>query len=215
MMSFFRFLIRESAEVSHDITIARMNPVHSGHATVVNQVVNSAKQNNGGHTIFLTRSHDPKKNPLTPEQKLKHVKAAFPQSNIELTSPDAPTLLHQASKLHDSGVTKLNLHVGSDRVDDFQKILNSYNGKEGKHGYYNFNDINVLPVGGARTTASDDVDGASATKMRTAASSGNLHDFTKMAPNTMSIPQKVSMYNDTVAGMNPPVEVKPKKKKVA
>mgnify|MGYP003340555675 CR=1 FL=1 len=55
----------------HHITQGRMNPVHAGHELVVNQVRNAANKN--GHTIILTGSHDPKKNPLTPEQKLKHL----------------------------------------------------------------------------------------------------------------------------------------------
>ena len=117
----------------HHITQGRMNPVHAGHELVVNQVRNAANKN--GHTIILTGSHDPKKNPLTPEQKLKHAKRAFPGANIITASKEHPTLLHQLSRLHSNGVTELHMHVGSDRVGEFKELLNKYNGVEGRHGY--------------------------------------------------------------------------------
>jgi len=54
-----------------------MNPPTIGHENVVKQVMSGAKKDDAGHTIFLTHSHDSKKNPLTPEQKLKHAKGLF------------------------------------------------------------------------------------------------------------------------------------------
>ena len=69
------------SEVHHHITQGRMNPPTVGHEAVVSQVRKTAGEH--GHTIILTGSHDSKKNPLTPEQKLKHAKRAFPGANVK------------------------------------------------------------------------------------------------------------------------------------
>jgi hypothetical protein len=204
MLRFKYFFLKEEQEVHHDITFMRGNPIHIGHQTVVDQVVNSAANHGGGHTVYLTRSHDHKKNPLTPEQKLQYAKMAFPNANIELTSPDAPTILHQASKLHGQGVNNLHVHVGSDRVEQFRQLLSHYNGQRGNHGFYKFDSINVYPVGSERSDEDEGVAGASATAMRDAAQRGDRESFYAMAPTNLTADQKEQMLQDTAAGMVPP-----------
>ena len=143
-------------EIHHDITFMRANPLHIGHQSVVKQVMDSAAQHGGAYSIVLSHSQDPKKNPLTGEQKLGYAKLAFPRANVNLATTEAPTLLHQASQLHNQGVTHLHVHVGSDRVDSFKKVLHDYNGVQGRHGMYNFKDIQVHPVGAERKSSGDD-----------------------------------------------------------
>ena len=93
------------SEVHHHITQGRMNPITVGHEAVVNQVRKTAGSH--GHTIVLTGTHDAKKNPLSPEQKLKHAKRAFPGANVRLLDKEHPTLLHQMSRLHSEGCHSL------------------------------------------------------------------------------------------------------------
>ena len=80
-------------------------------------------------------------------------------------------------------------------------MIHQYNGKESKHGFYHFDSIKVKSVGGERSEASTGVEGASATKMRKAASEGREKDFHAMAPSTMSKPHKHEMYKDVRRGM--------------
>jgi len=187
------------SEVHHHITQGRMNPPTVGHEAVVNQVRKTAGEH--GHTIILTGSHDSKKNPLTPEQKLKHAKRAFPGANVKLATKESPTMLHHLSNLHKSGVTHLHLHVGSDRAHEFHTLIHKYNGVEGKHGHFNFKGIKIHKVGGERSDADTGVGGASATKMRHHASSGNEKEFHKMAPSAMSTKHKHELYKDVRHGM--------------
>lgn len=193
--------LMEAVDKHHHITVGRMNPVTIGHETVVNQVMNSAKKDKAGHTIFLTRSQNPTKDPLTPEKKLKHARRAFPTANIEMSTPQSPTILHHASNLHSQGVTHLTVHVGSDRVEEFSNLLNTYNGKNGRHGSYNFKKITVIPVGRPRKDSGDGVESASGTAMRKHAASGNREAFHKMAPSGMSMQHKDEMYNEVRRGM--------------
>ena len=57
--------------------------------------------------------------------------------------------------------------VGSDRVDEFDNLLNKYNGEEGRHGFYGFDNIEVVSAG-ERDPDAEGVTGMSASKMRAA-----------------------------------------------
>lgn len=93
------------------ITQGRFNPVHAGHEMVVKHVMNAAKKEGADHKILTTGSHDAKKNPLTPAQKVKHLSRAVKGAKVEAMGKDAPTLLHQMSKLHKAGYTHVTMHV--------------------------------------------------------------------------------------------------------
>jgi nicotinic acid mononucleotide adenylyltransferase len=186
---------------THHLTIGRFAPVHAGHALMINHVLNAAKSDNATHTILTTATHDNKKNPLTPAQKVKHLTRAFPAANVVALSKDSPTILHHLAKLHSQGVKNIVVHAGSDRAHEYNTLLHKYNGVESKHGLYNFNSIKVKTVGGTRTDADKGVAGASATKMRQHATSGNEKEFHKMAPSSMSTAHKREMYKDVRRGM--------------
>ncbi len=65
------------------ITQGRFNPVHAGHEMVVKHVMDAAKKEGADHKILTTGSHDAKKNPLTPEQKVKHLSRAVKGAKVE------------------------------------------------------------------------------------------------------------------------------------
>lgn len=186
---------------THHVTIGRFAPVHAGHAMMINHVLNAARSDNAKHTILTTATYDGKKNPLSPEQKVKHLKRAFRSANIEALNKSHPTLLHHLSKLHDSGVKNLVVHAGSDRAHEYHTLINKYNGVKGRHGHFNFNSIKVKTVGGTRTDADEGIAGASATKMRNAASAGDEKAFHAMAPSSMSTAHKREMYKDVRRGL--------------
>ena len=58
--------------------------------------------------------------------------------------------------------------VGSDRVREFETIINKYNDVKSRHGYYNFDNVNVLSAG-ERDPDAEGATGMSASKMRAAA----------------------------------------------
>ena len=83
--------------------------------------------------------------------------------NIEINTTNM--ILDIASKLHRQGYTEIFMVVGSDRVREFETILNKYNDVRSRHGYYNFDNINVLSAG-ERDPDAEGVSGMSASKMR-------------------------------------------------
>ena len=122
-MKRFRYHLKEEKRVPWHITFGRGNPFHEMHSQLGQHVKNAADEEGAGHTVVLSGTHGDIKNPLTPEQKLKHAQRAMPGVNVVVADKSAPTLLHQAANLHNNGVTDLNVHVGSDRVDEFQNLL--------------------------------------------------------------------------------------------
>jgi cytidyltransferase-like protein len=201
MIKFSKYKLKEAVqEPTHVMTFGRMNPVHSGHESVINQVTNMANKIGASHSVVVTHTNDPVKNPLTAAQKVKHIERAFPEANVQSTSTEHPNILHNAAELSNQGVKHLHLIVGSDRVGQFQNLLNTYNNKPGIHGNYNFKSITVHSAG-QRDPDAEGLEGASATKMREAAKTGNRKVFHAMAPSGMSTKHKDEMMQDVVSGM--------------
>ena len=66
--------------------------------------------------------------------------------------------------------------VGSDRIREFDTLLKKYNSVKGRHGFYKFNNIEIVSAG-ERDADADDVSGMSASKMRAFADKGDLDSF--------------------------------------
>lgn len=155
------------------ISFGRMNPVTSGHEVLVNKVVSTALDMNGTPLIFLSHSSDAKKNPLSYDDKIAFAKTAFGSSIIQKSN--ARTIIDVAKQLQ-SKYSDLVVVVGSDRVKEFESLLNKYNGKD-----YNYDSIQVVSAG-ERDPDADDVTGMSASKMRALAKDGNMSSFKKGLP---------------------------------
>ena len=133
--------INEKRRKSIAFTFGRFNPPTSGHEKLINKVASVRADT---FKIYLSRSNDPKKNPLSPRTKLTHMKMMFPRYSRNIEINNTNMILDIASKLHRQGYTEIFMVVGSDRVREFETILNKYNDVRSRHGYYNFDNINVL-----------------------------------------------------------------------
>ena len=201
MLSFKSFIVEEAKEKHHTIAFGRMNPITTGHESVVKKIHDVAKEHGGDHTLIVSHSHDSKKNPLTAAQKVKHAKRAFPGTKVKAASKEAPTILHHAAELHKKGVQHLHVVAGSDRHEEMHKLLHKYNtGENHAHGSYHFKSITVHSSG-HRDPDSEGTEGMSASKMREHASSGNKKAFHAGAPSSMSTKHKEEMYHDVRKGM--------------
>src|SRR6056300_351999 len=136
--------LKEAKGKSVAFTFGRFNPPTIGHEKLINKV-KSVPAND--YKIFLSRSEDPKKNPLSPRTKLDVMKKMFPSHarNIEINTTNM--ILDICTKLYNQGYTDVNMVVGSDRVREFETIIKKYNDVKSRHGYYNFDKINVVSAG--------------------------------------------------------------------
>ena len=133
-------------------TFGRMNPPTSGHELLVSKLKKTALRKSADVAIYLSQSQDPKKNPLSYLDKVRYAKVAF--GPIVKVSK-ARTVIEVLKEL-DTKYDNIIMVVGSDRVQNFEQLLNKYNQKE-----YTFDSIEVVSAG-ARDPDADDVSGMSA-----------------------------------------------------
>ena len=175
--------IGEAKSETTVFTWGRMNPPTIGHQKLVDKVVAVARQNNAMPHVYLSQSYDSKKNPLPYKTKIRLAKKAF--GNI-VTESRSKTLIQVMKELQEMGHTKAIMVVGSDRVGEFKKLLNTYNGKD-----FSFESIQVVSAGD-RDPDSDSVSGMSASKMREAAAANDITAFKK------GLPQKLQAQADKI-----------------
>jgi cytidyltransferase-like protein len=207
-MRFLQF-IREATKPSGGkptnpvvFAFGRMNPPTVGHGALVDKVKELADKHEAHHEIVLSHSVDPKKNPLTPEQKLTHARRMFPNTNISASSPDQPTLLHHLARLHKAGHDHAIIVAGDDRVPEFTKLVNHYNTNPDKSGkqLFNFKKIDVVSSG-ARDPDAEGVEGMSASKMRDHASKNDYASFKQGLPKKMLETHAQEMFSDVQKGL--------------
>ena len=202
-MKSFLEIVEEKDTGKHAVmTYGRMNPPTTGHLKVIDKVKEIAKDVGGSHHVVVSHTQDAKKNPLSGAQKIKALKRYSPDTNIEKSSKEQPSIFHHAEKLHKQGVTHLHVVVGSDRVKEFKDSLNKYNGKPNKEGHvpYNFKKITVHSAG-HRDPDAEGSEGMSGTKMREHAKSSNFKEFRKGVPSHVSDTHAKELMHDTRKGM--------------
>ena len=96
------------------------------------------------------------------------MKKMFRKYAKNITVSSARNVFEVATFLHNKGHRAVVMVVGSDRVAEFDRLLNEYNGVQGRHGYYGFDNIEGVSAG-ERDPDAEGVEGMSASKMRAAA----------------------------------------------
>jgi hypothetical protein len=196
----FKQFLDEQKEKHAVLAFGRMNPPTVGHAKLVDKVKEVAKEVGGTHHVVISHSQDAKKNPLSAQDKLKHAKRFFPDTNLSTSDKEHPTFLQHAAKLHKAGATHLHMIAGSDRVDEYKTKLAQYNGTH-KGALYNFKHITVHSAG-ERDPDAEGVSGMSASKMRGHAETGNFKEFKKGIPKHVAPEHAKELYHDVRKGMN-------------
>lgn len=201
-MKSFLQIVEETKKNSKPVVMAfgRMNPPTTGHMKLVDKVHEIAKKNGADHTIVVSHSQDAKKNPLSSEQKLKHLKRYSPKTNFTASSKEQPTILHHASKLYAAGHKHLIVVGGSDRVKEYHDLLHRYNGVTGSHGHYKFDKIEVKSAG-QRDPDAEGTEGMSASKMREHAKNKDFGSFRQGVPAHVSDEHAKELMHDVRHGM--------------
>jgi predicted ABC-type ATPase len=159
-------------------TFARMNPPTTGHKKLIDAVKSHAHKIGAEHHIFLSHTHDSKKNPLTHKQKVEFVHKMSPGTHVH-EGEHVKTAIDAAKHLHKKGYTHVHMVVGSDRQHEFHNLLHKYNGKDKE---YHFKHLEVHSAG-HRDPDAEGVSGMSASKMREHAKHRRFGEFRKGVPN--------------------------------
>tara|TARA_B100001057_G_scaffold156707_1_gene157229 strand:- start:6675 stop:7856 length:1182 start_codon:yes stop_codon:yes gene_type:complete len=174
--------LKEDDRSTAVFAFGRFNPPTIGHEKLINKVQQVADEVNGKAYVFLSHTGGTAKDPIDFTTKLSYLRQHF-QSDPKLSFGDirANTIIKVLKVLEQEGRTKVIMIAGDDRVMEFQKLLNQYNGKPTKAGNveYTFDSIEVVSAGQRDPDASD-ITGVSASKARELAMKGQEHEFSKI-----------------------------------
>ena len=178
-MQLRELFLREDDRSTAVFAFGRFNPPTIGHQKLLDKVISMTKQVNGKGYIFLSQKQNNKTDPLTFKEKQDYIKMFYP--NLEIGDAGVKTIIQALQKIQAEGRTRIVMIAGSDRVMEFQKLLNQYNGKPDKQGndLYKFDTIDVVSAG-ERDPDQEGASGASASKARELANKGQEQEFTKI-----------------------------------
>jgi len=172
------------------IAFGRFNPPHLGHLQLMDTAAAAAEQDQGDYMIIPSRSQDKKKNPLDADTKVEFMRTMFPQHSSRIANDqNTRTIFDVLKKAHNDGYTNVRIVGGADRVKEFDKLANNYNG-----ALYQFDNIEVVSAGD-RDPDSDGVEGLSASRMRLAAAEGDFKTFRLGLPPDVNRKQAMSVYD--------------------
>jgi hypothetical protein len=175
-------------------TFGRFNPPTTGHEKLIDALAKQQSKNAGSMMyVYPSHSQNAKKDPLPHTLKIAYMRKMFPKYKSNVIVSKSRTALEAAVELHKKGHRSIVMVVGSDRVTEFNTLLNKYNGVDSKHGFYGFDDIKVVSAG-ERDPDSEGVSGMSASKMRAAAADGDFDLFKTGVPSTFK--DSLKLYND-------------------
>ena len=149
-------------------TFGRFNPPTIGHEKLIKAVASYA--GSGDYLIYPSQTFKKPNNPLPYEYKVEIMQKMFPWAKIE-TEACCNTIIKVAQDMMMKEYTDIVMVVGSDRVADFDKLLQKQNSID-----YAFKTIKVISAGD-RDPDGDGAAGMSASKMREAAKEVKTSEF--------------------------------------
>ena len=168
------------------LAFGRFNPPHAGHQQLMDIAAASAEQEESDYIIVPSRSQDPKKNPLDADTKVSIMRQMFPQHSERIINDGANrTIFDVLKKAHNDGYTNVRIVAGQDRVKEFDKLSQNYNGQ-----LYQFDNMEVVSSGD-RDPDAEGMEGLSSSRMRLAAAEGDFKTFRSGLPE--GIPRKSAM----------------------
>ena len=192
-MKNFRQLLKELPSKKVVFTFGRFQPPTIGHELLI-KAVKKIAGNTADHIIFASKSEDKKSNPLSVARKVYYLKRMFPNTNFVSANEEVRTFIEAAKQLSKK-YKNVIMVAGSDRVSEYNKLLNKYNGTE-----FHFDSIEVISAG-ERDPDSDSASGMSGTKMRLAAKDGDFKHFKKGVPPALTVLDTRRLMNDIRLGM--------------
>lgn len=170
------------------VAFGRFNPPTVGHEKLLDATKRQAA--GGDYKIYPSRSEDPKKNPLSPDEKISYMRRMYPNHGERIINDeDMRSIFDVLQKANEDGYTSINIMVGADRQAEFEKLATKYNGE-----LYDFDEINVVSAG-ERDPDAEGVEGMSASKLRKAAADGDFKTFKTGVPKALDDEDAMKLFN--------------------
>jgi nicotinic acid mononucleotide adenylyltransferase len=164
----------------------RFNPPTIGHKKLIDTVVDAA--DGGDFYIFTSQSQDPDKNPLDYQTKVSFLKKLFPSIQDKIVyDMTIKNVLQAADKLKANGYTDATFVCGSDRIPEFTKLLNTWNGMDKTP---RFGTLNIVSSG-EREDGAEGVEGVSASMAREFVKNNDFESFKGTVPNNPQLAKEL------------------------
>lgn len=193
-MKKYKQLVKEMPSKKVVFAFGRFQPPTTGHELLVNAVRKIAAASRADHIIFASRTEDKKSNPLPVDRKVYYLKRMFPNTNFIAANAEVRTFMEAAAMLSKK-YKNVVMIAGSDRVPEYKKLLDKYNGT-----VFKFDTIEVVSAG-ERDPDADTASGMSGTKMREAAKKGDFKLFKKGLPHALTELDGKRLMNEIRVGM--------------
>ena len=179
------------------VAFGRFNPPTVGHLQLMDVAAQASEVDGSEYLIYPSRSQDKKKNPLDPDTKISYMRQMFPQHSERIVNDaNTKTIFDVLKKAHNDGYANVRIVGGADRVKEFEKLSNNYNGQ-----LYAFDAIEVISAG-ERDPDSKGVESMSASRMRLAAVEGDFRKFREGLPPEMKRSAARELFDNVRASMN-------------
>ena len=172
-----KFIDLQEAPKTVAFTFGRFNPPTIGHEKLLDKL---KKVSADKYMVFASHSQNPKKDPLQYAKKIAYMKQSFPKHKRDIVVSKSRTFFEILVELNDK-FQNIVMVVGSDRVTEFKTLANKYNGVASRHGYYKFENIEIVSAG-ERDPDAEGATGMSASKMRAAAVNSDFDSFKQGTP---------------------------------
>ena len=188
--------VQEALDNSKKLIFAfgRFNPPTIGHAKLMREVITQARKNNANHIVYASASQDKRSNPLDVRTKVKFMQKMFRQNKIKAAGGTQRTFM-EILKFYNKMYGEIVMVAGSDRINEFQKLADKYNGKD-----YDYKSIKVVSSG-ERDPDAEGVSGMSASKMREMAKNDDYRSF-KKGVISLSDSDTKALFNAVKKGMD-------------
>lgn len=156
-----------------NIVFGRFNPPTAGHLLAMDVAAGALIEDPTSEYIIVpSRQQDKNKNPLDPDTKIQFMRRMFPQHSERIVNDtNLGTIFDVLKRAHNDGYSSVRIISGSNRVNEFEKLANNYNGQ-----LYEFEGIEVLPSGEIDPDGKG-MESVSASRLRLAAAEGDFLTF--------------------------------------
>lgn len=159
-------------------TFGRFQPPTIGHKMLCDKVM-AVAFGACDHAIYVSKTQDKKRNPLSVDDKITFLREMCPDANFVACDEVVRTPV-EAVKALNAKYRNLVFISGADRIETLGKVIEQQNGID-----YHYDNI-LLFSAGDRDPDSDSIEGISGTAAREAALRGDFTTFRAMIPESIS-----------------------------
>ena len=178
-------------------TFGRFNPPTEAHQKLLKSLLVTGKEVHADLiAVFPSHTQNKKTDPLTFEQKAYYLRLIAPEQIQVL--PQGKTLFTVLKYLTEQGYTKAIQVAGSDRIPEFEKLVNMYNNKPSKTQHevlFNIPDYTFKSSGQRDADSDNAIKGMSASKAREYALNDDRRGFRRIIAAKLSDVEMTDLFN--------------------